>query len=193
MWAAHKCSIPSGVFGEEAAHANILCPYQLTHLSSPPHRTPTFTGPFSQLEAALRLAYAFSECGQSQNKLLSEGQFAELICALHGTDLAQHKHSQVILAYFELSVRYLNLSLPLASTIAATMAGPRGLFHPDLQVRVSAAQSLLRLVERLNAQAIDLLPLTGTFAGLFPLSFYFSPSPSSFPPLRALSFDRTLS
>lgn len=147
-----------------------LSPFIIQNLSPTlPLAHPTPSGPFKQLEACLRLAFAFSEGGHNNTKILSDGPFPELIRALHGTDVAQHPHPQVLLWYYDLSVRYLPQAMDLAPQVAQTMVGPHGLFHGELQVRCKAAQCLLRLVEQMGPGAIVLLSLTGLFAGTFPL------------------------
>ena len=89
------------------------------HTPTPPAPPP---GPFRQLEACLRLAYAFAEGGHGGgSKSLSEGRFPALIRALHGTDIAQHPHPQVLLSYLDLAVRYLPQTLDQAPAVAQTM------------------------------------------------------------------------
>ena len=118
------------------------------------------------LEAAIQLAYAFAECGQYASVHVEQGSFPALINALHATDIAQHSHTYVLLAYFDTAVRYLRIATPQSlDCLAAVLTGPRGLRHPELQVRCRAAYCLLRVTEGLEPKACVLLSHVSTFAG----------------------------
>ena len=131
---------------------------------SPP--TPR-AAPVAPLEAAIQLAYAFAECGpQYITAHVEQGAFPILINALHSTDIAKHQHSYVLLAYFDVTVRYLRIAnLQSLDRIASVLTGERGLRHPDLQVRCRAAYCLLRVTEGLEPKAFLLLSHVNTFAG----------------------------
>jgi len=120
------------------------------------------------LEAAIQLAYAFAECGQYATTHVEQGSFPALINALHATDIAQHTHIYVLLAYFDTAVRYLRIATRHSlDCLAAVLAGPRGLRHPVLQVRCRAAYCLLRVTEGLSPKACILLSHVSTFAGTY--------------------------
>ena len=112
------------------------------------------------LEAALQLAYAFSECGTSSAAaFVNQGAFPALINALASTDVASHSHSQVLLVYFDIAMRYTKLCLPNSiHSITAGLVTSSGMHHSDLKVRVRAAYCFLKITESLESRAYVLLP-----------------------------------
>lgn len=112
------------------------------------------------LEAALQLAYAFSECGMSSDAAFaSQGPFPALINALASTDVASHSHPQVLLVYFDIAMRYTKLCLPSSiHSITAGLVSSSGMHHSDQKVRVRAAYCFLRITESLDNRAYMLLP-----------------------------------
>ena len=121
------------------------------------------------MEAAIQLAYAFAECGPQHTSIkVDRGAFPTLINTLHATDIADHSHSYVLLAYFDTAVRYLRIATPQSlDRLAAVLTGPRGLRHPELQVRCRAAYCLLRVTEGLEPKSCILLSHVSAFAGTF--------------------------
>ena len=94
------------------------------------------------------------------------GSFPTLINALHASDISEHAHPQVLLVYFELCVRYLNLCTPASlQRVAEVLCGPRGLRHPDKAVRARAAYSMKGVADGFDFKAYLLLSHVNTFAG----------------------------
>lgn len=116
------------------------------------------TAPYPPLEAALRLVHAFSECGPAHNKLLNEGTFPQLIRALQETDIAQHRHPQVLLVYFELSHRYIkHLPRDAILRVLQALLGRRGALHQDALVRGRAAYFALKICETQEGKNANVL------------------------------------
>eukprot|EP00605_Chrysophyceae_sp_TOSAG23-4_P000515 GSChrysophyteH1.ASY1.ANO1.581.1 assembled CDS len=130
--------------------------------------SPISTSAVAPLEAAIQLAYAFAECGpQHASVKVDRGAFPTLINTLHATDIADHSHSYVLLAYFDTAVRYLRIATPQSlDRLAAVLTGPRGLRHPELQVRCRAAYCLLRVTEGLEPKSCILLSHVSAFADI---------------------------
>lgn len=129
--------------------------------------------PVGPLEAALQLAYAFYECGlSSEASLANQGAFPALINALASTDVASHSHSQVLLVYFDIAMRYTKLCLPRSiHSIVAGLVSAGGLHHNNLKVRVRAAYCLLRITESLEKRAYILLPYVSALISKYSLDF----------------------
>ena len=122
--------------------------------------------PFAPLEAALRLVYSFSECGPQFNTLVNEGTFPALIVAIHKTDISSHPHPQVVLAYFEICVRYIkHADSPSVRQFVTAMVDRRGLRNANKQVRCRTAYFLFKTAEALEGKASTLLSVVGSFAG----------------------------
>lgn len=120
------------------------------------------------IEAALQLAYAFSECGPGAAGYVNDGAFPALINALAGTDITSHPHPQVLLIFFDIAMRYTKLCLPSSiRSIVSGIVGPGGLHHHAAQVRTRAAYCFLRLTESMEARAHALLPYLGTIASKY--------------------------
>ena len=66
---------------------------------------PLNNAPFAPLEATCRLIHAFGEgvVPALNTQYISEGTFPQLLNALHETNISSHKHSQVVLSYFEVN------------------------------------------------------------------------------------------
>lgn len=124
--------------------------------------------PFAPLEAALRLVYSFSECGPQFNTLVNEGTFPALIIAIHKTDISSHPHPQVVLAYFEICVRYIKHadSLSVRQFVTA-MVDRRGLRSSNKQVRCRTSYFLFKTAEALEGKASTLLSVVGSIAGQY--------------------------
>ncbi|CAM9258508.1 unnamed protein product [Laminaria digitata] len=144
-------------------------------LSSLP--TPLSALPFPDLEAALRLIFHFGEgCGgvsglasgasgaggaarraASPNgaaELLRSGAFPQMVLALHDSDVAQHKHPQVLMLYFQLTVRYSKMLADgpphLVPKILEVICGPQGLSNPDVTLRTRSCYFLTKLVKAMK-------------------------------------------
>eukprot|EP01038_Epipyxis_sp_PR26KG_P005330 gene5330-7396_t len=124
---------------------------------------PLSQAPYPMLEAALRLVYAFSECGPSHNTLIASGTFPALIQAIHQTDVINHSHPQVALVYFEISFRYIKLvDVSVIQRIASSLVNDRGLTNPDRMIRAKASYFLLKIMESMEGgktsyQCLDII------------------------------------
>lgn len=114
----------------------------------------------------MRLVYSFSECGPQFNTLVNEGTFPALITAIHQTDIAAHPHAQVVLAYFEICVRYIrHADAQSVKRFVEAMVDRRGLRNANKQVRCRTAYFLFKTAEALEGKASTLLSVVGSFAG----------------------------
>ena len=80
-----------------------------------------------------------------------------MIVALHCSDVAAHPHREVLLLYYDLSVRYagvLKESPELLTALLASLSGDRGLQHPHARVRCRCCYLLLRLVKSVGTDAM---------------------------------------
>jgi hypothetical protein len=141
-----------------------VCPCIYTNVCACVHST---TAPFPDVEAALRLMYSFAEQGLKNNKWVSEGTFPHILSALHNTDIAAHTHPQVLLAYYELSVRYVKYTdLQQTQCVCRHLTSVRGIRHPyHMQLRARSAYFLLKLAEAMEGKASALLPHVAPFGG----------------------------
>ena len=131
-----------------------------------PHFLSFSPASFAPLEAALRLVYSFSECGPQFNTLVNEGTFPSLITAIHQTDIASHPHAQVVIAYYEICVRYIrHADSASIRRFVAAMVDSRGLRHSCKQVRCRTAYFLFKTAEAMEGKASTLLSIVGSFAG----------------------------
>lgn len=124
--------------------------------------------PYNQTEAVLRLVLSFSECGSSTTSMLGEGVFPSLLNALHQSDICMHKHSQVLLVYYEVCARYANTISDenLVGKIATNMLGTSGLRHASTQVRHRTSYLFLKFTENLEDKTPYLLNYVGGFSDL---------------------------
>ncbi|CAN0054713.1 unnamed protein product, partial [Phaeothamnion confervicola] len=119
--------------------------------------------PWPDAEAALRLIHHYSEaCAGATGgaRLLKEGAFPQVVLALHGSDIASHPHPQVLMLYYELTVRYskiLRSSTRLAALapVMDALCGPRGLLHPNRQLRTRCCYFLTKLTRQLGTEMRD--------------------------------------
>ena len=79
------------------------------------------------------MVLSFSEAGAGSGGMLHDGVFPSLLNALHESDVAMHKHSQVLIVYYEVCARYAHLLKEnhLVSKIASNMLGTTGLRHSE--------------------------------------------------------------
>ena len=124
--------------------------------------------PYSQVEAVLRLVLSFSETGPGGSGMLHEGVFPALLNALHESDVATHKHSQVLMVYYEVCARYAQILKDdhLVSKIASSMLGATGLRHHSSQVRHRTAYLFLKFCEGLEDKITILLSCVSGFSDL---------------------------
>ncbi|CAN0031174.1 unnamed protein product, partial [Ectocarpus sp. 8 AP-2014] len=145
-------------------------------LSSLP--TPLSGLPFPDLEAALRLIFHFGEgCGgvsvlnssggggggggggrrpasPGAAELLRSGAFPQMVLALHDSDVARHKHPQVVMLYFQLTVRYSKMLADgpphLIPKVLEAICGPQGLSNADVTLRTRSCYFLTKLVKAMK-------------------------------------------
>lgn len=122
-------------------------------------------GPFPPLEAALRLVHAFSECGPSNAKYVNEGTFPPLIAAIHSTDVAHHAHPQVLLSYFEISLRYVklvdvNTLLGVVQSMVTVLRRPAANAE-GVMIRNKCAYFIAKIAEAMEGKSSQLLASVG--------------------------------
>jgi len=136
--------------------------------------------PWPQLEAALRLVFHFSEgcvggapSGSSKKQpsnnptaLLKEGTFPALLVAIHESDIRDHKHTQILLLYYNIAIRYCKVLTEsrqnLIAPILEAITGKSGLSHPsNLAFRARCCYLLLKLVKAMGGA---MGPFVGTVA-----------------------------
>ena len=124
--------------------------------------------PYCQVEAVLRLVLSFSETGSGGSSMLHEGVFPSLLNALHESDVATHKHSQVLMVYYEVCARYAHILKDdhLVGKIASSMLGATGLRHHSSQVRHRTAYLFLKFSEGLDDRITILLGCVSGFSDL---------------------------
>lgn len=128
---------------------------------------PLYTAPFPPLEAALRLVHAFGECGTHHQLLVTEGLFPRVIEAIHQSEIHRHRHPMVLMAYYEVATRY-TTQTPISTIqqVVVALVSPKGLRHPDRQLRSRSAFFMRKITESLRDDASLLLQVVGSFADL---------------------------
>lgn len=127
-------------------------------LSSLPQ--PLSSSPTPDLEGALRLVYHYGEGRRpapGAKTALKDGPFREMVTALHRSDVASHPHREVLLLYYDVSVRYsaiLKDTPELLALFLGSISGGRGLQHPHTRVRCRCCYLLLRLVKSVGAKTM---------------------------------------
>jgi hypothetical protein len=93
----------------------------------------------------------------------------QIVSALHRSDIHRHPHPQVLLAYFDLAVRFVKLTPERDLFLAGSSIATIGLRHEDLKVRCRAAYQLLRFLEAVEGKhkgaAAAFVPLVVSFQG----------------------------
>lgn len=111
----------------------------------------------SNLEAALRLLYHYCEGLRPppgvQVALKSEA-FTNLLLTLHRSDVSLHSHREILILYFDISVRYCalfhrNHTRELSNLLSA-LTGASGLQHCHPRVRSRSCYLLLKLVQAMG-------------------------------------------
>lgn len=110
------------------------------------------TMPFSTVEATLRLIHHYSDGlrGIASASILSNPDFCQLLQQLHCSNITRHYHPEVLLLYYELTLRYHAMfsKLPqLLSTVLDALSGTFGIQHAHARVRSRCCYILLRLVK----------------------------------------------
>lgn len=149
-------------------------------LSSLPQ--PLSTCPTSEMEVALRLVYHYGE-GAKLKSALKDASFREIVMALHRSDVSSHPHREVLLLYYDLSVRYsaiLKESPELLAMLLGSISGNKGLQHPHARVRCRCCYLLLRLIKSVGA--VSMRPhVEAVVDGIQTLLF--PPAQAEFPPI----------
>ena len=111
------------------------------------------------------MVHAFSECGPSNAKYVNEGTFPSLIVAIHSTDIAQHPHPQVLLSYFEISLRYvklvdINILLSVVQNLVTVLRRPAA-NTGGLMIRNKCAYFIAKIAEAMEGKSSQLLASVG--------------------------------
>ena len=130
---------------------------------------PLSSAPFPDVEVALRLVYHFGECGPAKHTQLKEGTFPALLLALHESDVDQHAHWAVCLAYYEVCARYswIFQDRPnLLEKVVGDMLGNAGIRNNHPTLRARAAYQLFKTVESTIPASVALLaPIVRSLQG----------------------------
>jgi len=114
---------------------------------------PLSTCPTPDVEAALRLVHHYSEGVRPPPGLktvMKNETFRALLKALHQSDIVDHSHREVLILYYDLSVRYYPIFMDqpeLLPKLLGGLSGERGLQHSHPRVRSRSCYLLLRLVK----------------------------------------------
>ena len=128
--------------------------------------------PFGDVEAILEMVISFADRGNHTKAMLDNADFVGILVALQTSTVARHAHHAVLVAYMELSARYISslartrshLECVLPPLLSA-MCGFIG--HPRKQLKGRACYLLLRMCRACGA---SLGPYAGTLlTGLQPL------------------------
>lgn len=117
---------------------------------------PLSSAPISELEASLRLVFHYCEGLSSSKSIASfceEGPFHQVIVALHQSDVAHHCHREILILYYEVVIRYvqvLKLKPDLLTNVLTCLSGTQGIQHAHERVRSRACYLLLRLVKEIG-------------------------------------------
>lgn len=116
---------------------------------------PLSSAPPMPLEAALRLLFHYSEgIRPNASSVMKMEPFFELILALHQSDVSLHSLNEIVVLYFDIAVRYLDVfktKPEFLPGILGAISGPRGLQHASSErVRSRSCYSLLRLVKGMS-------------------------------------------
>lgn len=120
-------------------------------LSSLPQ--PMSSSPTPDTEAALRLVFHYGEGRRpapGAKTALKDAPFRDMVTALHRSDISSHPHPEVMLLYYDISVRYSGIlkELPeLLTLLLGSISGNRGLQNPYLRMRCRCCYLLLRLIK----------------------------------------------
>mmetsp|Transcript_12679 Transcript_12679/g.30739 ORF Transcript_12679/g.30739 Transcript_12679/m.30739 type:complete len:1038 (-) Transcript_12679:110-3223(-) len=117
---------------------------------------PLSIAPTPDLEASLSLIYQYCEGIRPPPGLkvvMQNESFCQILIGLHTSDIVRHPHREVVLLYFEVSVRYypmLSRRPDLLQHVLDTITGASGLQHEDSKVRSRCCYLLTRLVKSLS-------------------------------------------
>lgn len=120
-------------------------------------RLPLSTAPTPDIEAAISLIYQYCEGIRpppGMKVVMKNEVFRNLLAALHSSDVSQHQHREVLILYYETSVRYypiLKERPDLLQIVLQAMTGTRGLQHESQKVRSRTCYLLLRLIKSVGS------------------------------------------
>jgi len=115
--------------------------------------SPLSTAPTRDLEASLRLVYHYCEGIRPPPGLktvMKNDTFRDVLTAIHKSDITSHPHREILMLYYDLSVRYypiLRDSPVLLPPILGSLSGTSGLQHPHPRMRSRACYLLLKLIK----------------------------------------------
>ncbi len=117
---------------------------------------PLSVAPTSDIEVAISLVYQYCEGIRpppGMKVVMRNKTFRNLLIGLHSSDVTQHPHKEVVILYYETSVRYYPLLKDrpdLLQKILGAMTGTSGLQHPHEKARSRCCYLLLRLIKSLG-------------------------------------------
>lgn len=120
-------------------------------------QAPLSSATTNEIEAALRLLFHYSEGIRPSpgiKQVLKNQMFRDVLVALHSSDITAHPHREVLILYYDISVRYADLlkeHIELLPNLLESISGRRGLQHEHPRVRSRACYQMLKLVKALGA------------------------------------------
>lgn len=117
---------------------------------------PLSSAPTPDIEAALRLVYHYCEGIRPPPGLkvvMKNETFRNLLIGLHTSDITLHSHDEVLILYYDTSVRYhplLKDQPELLQLLLDALTGHRGLQHSSSRVRSRCCYMLLRLIRSIG-------------------------------------------
>lgn len=117
---------------------------------------PLSSVPTPTLEAALRLVYHYCEGIRpipGIEVVLKNTVYRDILISLHSSDCMYHSHREVVLLYYDISIRYSKLlkeRTDLLPNLLNSLTGVRGIQHTHCRVRNRSCYFLLKLVKTLG-------------------------------------------
>jgi len=117
---------------------------------------PLSSAPTSHLEVAISLVYQYCEGIRpppGMKVVMRNEMFRNLLIGLHSSDITQHPHREVLVLYYETSVRYYPLFKDrpdLLQKVLSAITGTYGLQHENAKVRSRCCYLLLRLIKAMG-------------------------------------------
>jgi exportin-T len=142
---------------QKLVHANPELCLQFTCQTLAHLPLPLSTAPTPDVEAAISLVYHYCEGIRpppGMKTVMKNETFRNMLIGIHSSDVDQHHHQEVLLLYYETSVRYYPLlkeRTDLLQKVLHSLTGPRGLQHESLKVRSRCCYLLLRLVKSVGS------------------------------------------
>jgi len=121
-------------------------------------QAPLSSATTNEIEAALRLLFHYSEGIRPSpgiKQVLKNQMFRDVLVALHSSDITAHPHREVLILYYDISVRYADLlkdHIELLPNLLESISGPRGLQHEHPRVRSRTSYQMLKLVKALGVK-----------------------------------------